>query len=106
MTMRVALVLAAGLLLASLAPARAHMPYLSCARQGDVVRCKGGFTGGRSVAGVRIDVVADDGAVLIEGVFDAGSSFTFSPPAQGYYVLLDAGPGHTIEVDDQDVVDP
>lgn len=90
-------------LLAGLTTAAAHMPYAACARKGDLVRCAGGFTGGRSVAGVRVDVVADDETVLIKGAFDDVSTFSFRQPARGYYVLLDAGPGHTVEVDDQEI---
>jgi hypothetical protein len=94
--------LAAGLLLAAL-PAFAHHPFGEC-RQVDrkTVRCTGGFDE-KPVPGLRIDILDDQDKILIRGRLDAKASFTFDKPAVPFYVLIDAGPGQVVGIDDTEV---
>lgn len=94
--------LAAGLLFAAL-PAFAHHPFGEC-RQVDrkTIRCTGGFDE-KPVSGLRIDVLDDQDRILIQGKLDAQASFTFEKPAVPFYVLIDAGPGLVVEIDDDEL---
>ncbi|THF63387.1 hypothetical protein [Pseudothauera rhizosphaerae] len=94
--------LAAGLLLAA-APALAHHPFGECAHLNpETVRCSGGFDE-KPIPGLRIDVLDGDDNILIGGRLDAQASFTFERPAVPFYVLIDAGPGHVVEIDGEEV---
>lgn len=55
------------------------------------------------VPGLRIDVLDDRDRILIRGKLDAKASFTFEKPAGPFYVLIDAGPGQGVEIDDTEV---
>ncbi len=80
--------------------ALAHHPVCRCRMENAVtVVCTGGFSDGSGAPGVVIDVIADDGAVLVPGRLGADSTVRFRRPDQPFYVLLDAGPGHTVEID-------
>ncbi|MET0313563.1 MAG: hypothetical protein ABW275_04155 [Hansschlegelia sp.] len=61
--------------------------------------CRAGFSDGESAAGARLEVIADDGQTLQRLTFGPDSTLTFTPPASGYYVLFDAGPGLTVEIE-------
>ncbi|MBW7900701.1 MAG: hypothetical protein H3C26_04450 [Rhodocyclaceae bacterium] len=94
--------LAAGLLLAA-APALAHHPFGECAHLNpETIRCSGGFDE-KPLPGLRIDVLDDEDKILVRGELDAQASFTFPRPAVPFYVLIDAGPGQVMEIDDREV---
>ncbi|SIO09675.1 hypothetical protein SAMN05444722_0403 [Rhodovulum sp. ES.010] len=79
--------------------AQAHTPLCACYDNGDgTVLCEGGFSDGSSAAGVKMVVVDGAGSVLVEGVIDENSEFTFDKPGGEYRVLFDAGEGHKIEI--------
>ncbi|TCP58415.1 hypothetical protein EV663_1289 [Rhodovulum bhavnagarense] len=89
--------IAAGL---GLAPAaQAHTPLCACYDNGDgTVLCEGGFSDGSSAAGVKMAVMDGAGNLVIEGVIDQNSEFTFDKPEGDYKVMFDAGEGHSIEI--------
>ncbi|CAO3426309.1 hypothetical protein [Azospirillum doebereinerae] len=98
------LVLAAGLALPALpftiSTAHAHYPICECRMaDGQTVVCTGGFSDGSKAAGVVLDVIAYDEQILVKGKLGADSTLSFPRPAQDFYVLFDAGPGHTVEVE-------
>lgn len=77
----------------------AHTPLCSCYEGGDgTVICEGGFSDGSSAAGVEVRVVDEDGDVLTRGKMDEFSEFVFDKPEGPYKVILDAGPGHEVEI--------
>jgi hypothetical protein len=84
-------------------PAYAHYPFCTCEKHGEMIRCKGGFSDGTGAEGVKLDVIGYDESVLIPGKFGKDSVVEFKPPAGDYYVLFDAGPGHVVEVDHNDI---
>lgn len=90
-------------LLAAATPAYAHYPFCTCEKHGDSIRCKGGFSDGTSAEGVKLDVIGYDESVLIPGKFGKESVVEFKPPSAEFYVLFDAGPGHVVEVDHNDI---
>lgn len=93
--------MATGLLLAALA-ALAHHPFAECRQiDGKTIRCTGGFDG-KPIPGLPIDVLDDD-RILIRGKLDAEASFIFEKPAVPFYVLIDAGPGLVVEIDDDEI---
>ncbi|GAB0148258.1 MULTISPECIES: hypothetical protein [Marichromatium] len=96
------------LLAATLAatPALAHTPLCSCYDNGDgTVFCEGGFSDGSSASGVAIRVLDASGSAVIEGAMTEDSEFEFDKPDGEYKVVFDAGPGHEIEIDGEDIVE-
>ena len=87
-------------------PAGAHTPLCSCYDNGDAtITCEGGFSDGSSAAGVELRVEDQNGQVLIKGKMDADSEFTFDRPAGAFKVLFDAGPGHLVEINGNDITE-
>lgn len=71
--------------------------------QAMAVRCTGSIDGA-PLAGVRIDVLEDDGdAILVRGRLDVQGVFTFEKPGVPFYVLIEAKPGLTVEIDEGDI---
>lgn len=95
--------LIAGLILFTTIPVSAHSLFMDCEQQGLDVSCLASFSDGSSVAGMPFEVISYDDSLLISGRTDEASVFTFPHPKTEFYILLDAGPGHVIEVDMVDV---
>lgn len=88
------------------ASASAHTPLCSCYDNGDgTVLCEGGFSDGSSAAGVAIRVLDGSDNVVLEGEMSEHSEFEFDKPDGDYKVVFDAGPGHMVEIDGQDIVE-
>ena len=84
----------------------AHTPLCSCYDNGDgTVLCEGGFSDGSSASGVTMKVLDSSEAPIFEGKMDENSEFEFDKPDGEYKVLFDAGPGHAIEIDGNDIVE-
>lgn len=82
----------------------AHTPLCSCYDNGDgTITCEGGFSDGSSAAGVQMRVKDKGGQVLIEGILDEYSEFTFDKPSGDYTVEFDAGEGHLVEVKGKEI---
>lgn len=88
-------------------PALAHNPMCECQPvDGEQIRCVGGFSDGSGAPGVTLDVIGYDETILVPGKLGADSSMTFKRPAEEFYVLFDAGPGHIVEIDHVDIETP
>lgn len=86
--------------------AQAHTPLCSCFDNGDnSITCEGGFSDGSSASGVVMRVESSENRVLIEGVMNEDSEFSFDKPAGDYVVLFDAGEGHQIKVPGKEIVE-
>jgi hypothetical protein len=86
--------------------ALAHTPMCYCYLNGDgTITCEGGFSDGSSATGVKMTVQDSDGEVLIEGKMDELSEFCFEKPDVPFVVVFDAGPGHIVEVNGEDITD-
>jgi hypothetical protein len=84
--------------------ASAHPPFCICKMaDATTVRCEGGFADGTGVPGVRLDVIRYDETVALETKFGADSTVSFKRPEGEFYVLFDAGPGQSFDVDYKDI---
>ena len=84
----------------------AHTPLCSCEDNGDgTITCEGGFSDGSSGAGIKMKVLDADGKVIIEGKMNEDSEFIFKKPEGDYTVILDAGPGHEVEVPGSEITE-
>jgi len=90
-----------------LAPqALAHTPLCSCYDNGDgTVTCEGGFSDGSSGAGVAVRIEDKYGKAFLKGKMDEDSEFTFDRPKVPYRVHFDAGSGHVVEVEGEDITE-
>ena len=87
-------------------PALAHTPLCSCWDEGDgTITCEGGFSDGSSAQGVIMYVNEKNGKTLVKGQINEFSEFSFKKPTQAYTVMFDAGEGHKVEVDGEDIVE-
>lgn len=87
-------------------PALAHGPVARCQAQGERIACTGAFADGESAKGLAVDVIGYDEQLLVSGKFDKESRFSFARPVGEFYVLVDAGPGETFEIDYKDIAGP
>jgi hypothetical protein len=84
--------------------ASAHPPFCICKKvDAAMIRCEGGFADGTGVPGVRLDVVRYDETIALETKFGADSTVSFRAPEGEFYVLFDAGPGQSFDVDYKDI---
>ncbi|MFT4047735.1 MAG: hypothetical protein QM661_13725 [Solimonas sp.] len=83
----------------------AHEPPVAECRpvDGQMIECRGGFGQIGNAPGVTMDVIADDERILLHGRLDRDSTLRFARPAGAFYVLLDAGPGQTVEIDGRQI---
>lgn len=82
----------------------AHSLLLTCRPSiADMVRCQGEFSDGSDAAGMLIQVKAYDERVLAKGTLDGKSSWEFKRPAGEFFVRLEDGGEHAVEVDHTDV---
>lgn len=86
--------------------AMAHSALCSCLDNGDnTVTCEGGFSDGSSASGVRVFVRNAADETLVRGKMNQDSEFTFAKPDTPYVVILDAGPGHQVEIPSSNIVE-
>lgn len=84
----------------------AHTPLCNCYDNGDgSITCEGGFSDGSSAAGVVMYVEDNSGNTLLKGKMDEDSEFIFDKPDSAYTVVFDAGEGHTIEIDGEEIIE-
>ncbi len=102
---RIEFTLGALLLAGVVQTAAAHQaPFCQCKAVDERnIRCVGGFSGGVPAVGVTLDVIGYDQRTLVAGKLDEQASFTFERPDAPFYILFDAGPGYTVEIDHQDL---
>lgn len=85
-------------------PALAHNAICDCFLNDDgTITCEGGFSDGARATGIPIRVVDRDGKVLLEGVMNEKSEFTFEVPTVAFNVEFDAGEGHMVKIDGRDI---
>ncbi len=77
----------------------AHSPICNCYNDDEddnKVVCEGGFSDGASAEGVSVKILNDQERMLINGVMDADSTFTFTKPDDDFHIIYDAGPSHQV----------
>ncbi|WP_415889579.1 hypothetical protein ACMXYV_16940 [Neptuniibacter sp. SY11_33] len=93
----------AGWILFMAMPVSAHSLFMDCEQQETDVKCLASFSDGSSVANMPYEVISYNDKLLYSGRTDEASIFKFALPQTDYFILLDAGPGHVVEVDMADV---
>ena len=84
--------------------AHAHSVQFRCKADGAAhVKCEGGFSDGSDAAGVDIIVKSYEDKVLWKSALDAQSQVRFDRPKQDFYVQMDAGEGHSAEIDHAEI---
>lgn len=91
------------ILLALATPSYAHFPFCECALDAGKIQCKAGFSDGSGASGVTVDLISYDEEIIQQNQFSEASTAEFAPYDGEFYILLDAGPGHTVEVDWHDI---
>lgn len=82
----------------------AHPPFCICKMaNATTVSCEGGFADGTGVPGVRLDVIRYDESVVLQTKFGPDSTVSFKRPDGEFYMLFDAGPGQSFDVDYKDI---
>lgn len=90
-------------------PAYAHYPLLDCrfgAESSVQVYCSAGFSDGSKAPNVLMEVFSEDDEVVAQGVTSDQALFDFERPNGAFFIIMDAGPGHVIEISDDEVLQP
>lgn len=83
--------------------ANAHYPILDCTTSSKEVTCEASFSDKSKAPGVVMEVFSEDDEVIAKGRTDDESKYKFSRPDGVYFIIMDAGPGHVLEISDEDV---
>ncbi len=81
----------------------AHSLFLNCEQQDENIACTGGFSDGTKANNLPVEVFSYDDELLAQGKTDDNSHYQFTRPDSDFYILMDAGPGHVVEVDVADI---
>jgi len=108
-TIKKVLPLVAGLV-AFIPLSHAHYPILNCTvgnneKAPHQVRCEASFSNRAKAPNVIMEVYSEDDEVISEGHTDNDSIYTFDRPEGVYFIIMDAGPGHVLEISDEEVVE-
>ncbi|WP_070971156.1 hypothetical protein [Vibrio sonorensis] len=92
-------------LLATLMPfsTMAHTALMSCYDEGNgYLICEGGFSDGASAEGVEFRIEQNGNAILQTKLDEFGEVY-FEKPKGDFTVVLNAGEGHVVYIDGQDI---
>lgn len=104
-TMKKIILLTSTLLIVLVSIASAHTALMSCFDEGDgTITCEGGFSDGSSASGVKFRI-EQNGATVLETKMNEYSEVNFKKPEGDYQAVFDAGEGHKVYVDGQDIVE-
>ncbi|WP_250654899.1 hypothetical protein [Alkalimarinus coralli] len=84
----------------------AHYPLLDCyygSEGGLHVYCDAGFSDRSKAPNVMMEVFSEDDEVIAQGRTDENALFDFKRPDGAFFIIMDAGPGHVIEISDDEV---
>ncbi len=80
----------------------AHSLFMQCHERAQDIYCQAGFSDGSSARDLPFEVISYEDQLLMSGQA-SDSGFSFSRPQTEFYILLDAGPGHVVELDMQEI---
>lgn len=89
--------------------AYAHYPLLDCrfgVESSEQVYCDAGFSDGSKAPNVIMEVFSEDDEVVAQGRTNDQALFDFRRPAGAFFIIMDAGPGHVIEISNDEVLQP
>lgn len=81
----------------------AHSIFVDCKDRAEAVTCQASFSDGSSAENLPFEVISYEDEPLLAGNTDSASAFVFARPQSEFYILLDAGPGHVVEVDMEEI---
>ncbi|USD67271.1 hypothetical protein [Vibrio sp. SCSIO 43136] len=86
----------------------AHYPILDCkivtdSDASEHVLCEASFSNRAKAPNVLMEVFSEDDDVLSSGLTDDDALYRFPKPEGSYFILMDAGPGHVLEISNDDV---
>jgi len=80
-----------------------HSALMSCFDNGDeTITCEGGFSDGSSASGVYF-IIEQDKKEIFETKMNENSEVTFKKPNGDFTVILDAGEGHEVYIESDDI---
>lgn len=88
-----------------------HYPLLDCQyttdqqTESEVVLCEAGFSDRSKAPNVVMEVFSEDDEVLAQGHTDDKAMYQFDRPEGAFFVIMDAGPGHVLEISDEDIIE-
>ena len=84
---------------------QAHTALMACYDEGNgFISCEGGFSDGASAEGVEFRIEQNGNAVM-ETKMDEYGEVYFKKPLGRYSVVLNAGEGHIVHIDGQDITE-
>jgi len=87
----------------------AHYPILDCHysktpnEAHEQVTCEASFSDRSKAPNVVIEIVSEDDEILVKGLTNATAKYQFSRPDGSFFIIMDAGPGHVLEISDEEV---
>lgn len=85
----------------------AHYPILSCSvvnqNSQEHVVCEASFSNRATAPGVIMEIFSEDDEVISSGLTDTNSLYQFPLPEGDFFILMDAGPGHVLEISNDEV---
>jgi hypothetical protein len=86
----------------------AHYPILDCnaSSNGTIpkrVTCEASFSNLAKAPNVLMEVYSEEDEIVATGKTNTESIFVFPEPEGVYFIIMDAGPGHVLEISDEEV---
>jgi hypothetical protein len=85
------------------AGAHAHYPILDCSIVDGQVECEAGFSDRSKAPDVLMEVFSEEDDVLYSGRTDEASVYRFQQPDGVFFIIMDAGPGHVLEISSEEI---
>ncbi|MEM7564037.1 MAG: hypothetical protein AAF353_13450 [Pseudomonadota bacterium] len=96
-----------GLLLGVSGQVFGHYPILDCNVSGAdgsrQVICEASFSDRSKAPDVIMEVFSEDDEMIFSGRTDAASNYRFDLPDGVFFIIMDAGPGHVLEISSDEV---
>ncbi|MCL6417567.1 hypothetical protein MIB92_18040 [Aestuariirhabdus sp. Z084] len=88
----------------------AHYPILDCRYEAhsnaiEMIVCEASFSDRSKAPNVLMEVISEDDEIILSGKTDEASVFRFERPEGGFFIIMDAGPGHVLEISNEEVVE-
>lgn len=83
----------------------AHYPILNCQQPQNAseITCTAGFSDGSKAPGVLIEVISEEDEIVSTGHTNDNATYHFDRPEGLFFIIMDAGPGHVLEITDEDI---
>jgi hypothetical protein len=99
----------AAIILGTCNTALAHYPILDCQYMKtknsaiENVICEASFSDRSKAPNIVMEIVSEDDEILAKGRTNSVAKYQFSRPEGIFFIIMDAGPGHVLEISDEEV---